>query len=451
MATDIRSNGITEGVIWKQLLKFFFPIVLGTFFQQLYNTVDAVVVGQYVGKEALAAVGGTTGCLINLLVGFFVGLTSGATVVISQYYGAKDGEGVSKSVHTSIALALAGGLALTVVGFFLVPEGLRIMNTPEEIIRDSKTYIQVYFLGVIPMLVYNMGSSILRAIGDSKRPLYILIVCCIINIALDLLFVKTLGMGVAGVALATMIAQIVSGILVMLLLMKSDDCYRFRIRSTRFDGPILRHVLRIGFPAGLQSMLFTVSNLYIQSSVNIFGTDIIAGWTTLGKVDSLVWMVLDAFGISITTFVGQNIGAGKTDRVKRAVLVCGAMAMAFCLLFSGAVALFGDAIMSIFSSDAGVITAAMMLMGCLYPFYIIYVPVTILGGTLRGAGDSFRPMIFVGLGICLFRTIWIAVTRYTGAYVTFMVYSYPASWLLTSSIFITYYLKGNWMRRARRI
>lgn len=444
-------NGITEGVIWKQLLKFFFPIVLGTFFQQLYNTVDAVVVGNFVGKEALAAVGGSTGTLINLLVGFFVGLSSGATVVISQYYGAKDADGVSRSVHTAVALSLVGGVALSILGYVFTPFGLSIMNTPPEVTEGAQTYMRIYFLGVIFVLFYNIGSGILRAIGDSRRPLYVLIVCCFSNVVLDLLFVTVFGMGVAGVAIATVITEGISCVILLIMLMRAKGSYRLQPRKIRIDMSLLRGILHIGLPAGIQSVMFAVSNVFIQSNINVFGTDVIAGWTAFGKIDSLFWMIMDAFSISITTFTGQNIGARRLDRVKQGIRTCAIMAFGFTFAFCGLLYLSGDRIIRLFNSDPGVVAAAMEMMLCDYPYFFTYVMICVLSGAMRGAGDSLHPMLMVAGGICVFRIIWISIAHALGAYVTVMIYSYPASWAFTSVLFILYYRRGTWLAHARRL
>ena len=242
--------GIVEGVIWQQLLIFFFPILLGTFFQQLYNTADAMIVGKYVGKQALAAVGGSTGNLINLIVGFFVGLASGATVIISQFYGARKQNDVSRTVHTAVALALAGGAVLTLVGYFLSPTLLQWMNTPEDVMEPAVTYIRIYFLGMIPSLIYNIGSGILRAVGDSQRPLYFLVAACMTNIVLDLLLVMGADMGVAGAAIATILSQTVSAILVVVVLMRSSQAYHLSWRQVRFHGDLLSRIVQIGCPPG---------------------------------------------------------------------------------------------------------------------------------------------------------------------------------------------------------
>ena len=317
--TSAAKNSITEGTIWKQLLIFFFPILLGTFFQQIYNTADAMVVGRFVGKEALACVGGSTAQIINLIVGFFVGLSSGATVVLAQYYGAKDENNVSRAMHTAAAFAIMGGLIITVLGIILTPQMLALLNTPENLMEGSALYLRIYFAGAIFVFIYNIGSGLLRAVGDSKRPLYFLIICCCLNIILDLVLVVGAHMGVAGVAVGTFISQGVSAILIIITLMRTKDMYQLKPKRIHIYGSIFKSLLHIGLPAGLESVLYTISNMIIQASLNSFGTDTVAAWTAYGKMDSMFWMVLSAFGISITTFVGQNFGARKYDRMRKSV------------------------------------------------------------------------------------------------------------------------------------
>ena len=320
-------NQITEGVIWKQLLLFFFPIVFGTFFQQIYNTADTIVVGRFVGKQALAAVGGSASQIANLIVGFFVGLSSGAAVVISQFYGAKDKKNLSKALHTAFAFSIAAGIVLTVVGIFLTRPALLLMKTPADVVEDSAVYLHIYFGGMVFNLVYNMGAAILRAVGDSKRPLYVLIITCVLNIILDLLFVVAFGMGVTGVAVATVTSQVISALIVTVMLLKTREIYVLKINQIRFDRRMLFSVLRIGIPAGLESVMYNISNIVIQVFVNNLGTDTVAAWGTLGKIDAIFWMVINAFAISITTFVGQNFGAGKYHRMRKSVSVCMIMSM----------------------------------------------------------------------------------------------------------------------------
>ena len=334
-------NQITEGVIWKQLLYFFFPILFGTFFQQLYNTADAVIVGQFVGTQALAAVGGATGSLHQLLRHLSWACLR-TTVVIAQAYGAHDAESVGGTVHTSVALALAAGLGLTAVGVAAAPWALSAMGTPADIMDFALTYLRVYMLGTIPSFLYNVGSGILRAVGDTRRPLYFLIIACLVNIALDVVLVAVRGMGVLGAALATIFSQGVSAVLVLVSLTRAETVYRLDWKQVRFHGRLLGDILRVGVPAGLQSNMYAISNILIQTAINGFGTATVAAWTAHGKVDGFFWMILGAYGISITTFAGQNFGAQKYDRIRRSVRVCLALLRQRCaderaVLLSGAV------------------------------------------------------------------------------------------------------------------
>lgn len=440
------NRGIVEGVIWKQLLIYFFPILLGTFFQQLYNTVDAVVVGNYLGKEALAAVGGATGTIINLLVGFFVGLSSGATVVISQYFGSGDEEGVSRAVHTSIALSLAGGIFLTFVGIFGARWALEMMGTTADVIGGATDYMRIYFAGVIMNLLYNMSSGILRAIGDSRRPMIYLIICCLVNIVLDILFVGFMHMGVAGAAIATISSQAVSAILTMRALMRTEECYKFVIKKLRVDFPLLGRILRIGFPAGIQSMMYSISNLLIQANINALGTDTMAAWTAFGKVDSIIWMVMGAFSVSVTTFVGQNWGAGKADRVKTSIRTGMVVELLSTLIMSGVILLTGQHLIRLFTQDEGVIAISLMIMHCNVPLYVSFVPIDLLSGGMRGMGNSLAPMLIICFGVCIFRVVWLFTAVPLNNNIITIVLSYPISWILTSIVMIIYYL--HWSKKA---
>ena len=440
------NRGIVEGVIWKQLLIYFFPILLGTFFQQLYNTVDAVVVGNYLGKEALAAVGGATGTIINLLVGFFVGLSSGATVVISQYFGSGDEEGVSRAVHTSIALSLAGGIFLTFVGIFGARWALEMMGTTADVIGGATDYMRIYFAGVIMNLLYNMSSGILRAIGDSRRPMIYLIICCLVNIVLDILFVGFMHMGVAGAAIATISSQAVSAILTMRALMRTEECYKFVLKKLRVDFPLLGRILRIGFPAGIQSMMYSISNLLIQANINALGTDTMAAWTACGKVDSIIWMVMGAFSVSVTTFVGQNWGAGKVDRVKTSIRTGMVVELLSTLIMSGVILLTGQHLIRLFTQDEGVIAISLMIMHCNVPLYASFVPIDLLSGGMRGMGNSLAPMLIICFGVCIFRVVWLFTAVPLNNNIITIVLSYPISWILTSIVMIIYYL--HWSKKA---
>lgn len=446
---DVKQNQITEGVIWKQLLLFFFPILFGTFFQQLYNTVDAIVVGRFVGKEALAAVGGPTGTIINLLVGFFVGLSSGATVIISQYYGAKREEMVGYAVHTSVAFSLLCGAVIMAVGLLGAPWALRAMGTPEDILEYSILYMRIYFIGTIPNLIYNMGSGILRAVGDSKRPLYFLIASCMTNIVLDILLVVIMQMGVAGAALATILSQTVSGILVIFVLTHTADIYRLYFSKLHLDMRMLKRIIRIGLPSGLQSVMYSSSNVIIQSSVNSLGTNTVAAWTAYGKIDAMFWMIINAFGISVTTFVGQNFGAGKMDRVKKGIRVCLAMTAGSTVFLSLFLYNFGYYIFQIFTTDAAVLEIGMEILHFLVPTFITYVVIEIYSGSLRGIGDSWIPMFLTMMGVCVLRVVWLLVVVPFHHTIKMVTFSYPLTWTVTTILFLVYFHKFSRLGRKR--
>jgi len=432
-------NGITEGVIWKQLLIFFFPLLFGTFFQQLYVTIDAIMVGQYVGKEALSAVGGATGALINVLVGFFVGTSSGATVAVSQYYGRKSEEDVSKAVHTAIALSIVGGAGIMLIGLISAPTVLRWMGTPDDIMPYSLLFIRIYFCGMIANLFYNMGAGILRAVGDSRRPLYFLIASCFVNILLDLLFVIVFHWGVMGVGIATVISQIFSASLVCMVLMRTNDCYKLYLKKIRFHSEMLKKIIRIGVPTGFQSLMYSLSNLLIQSNINSFGTDTIAAWTVYGKIDGLFWMVMGSFGISITTFVGQNFGAEKIDRVRKGIRVCFKIALTVAVCMSILFYFGGESIYHWFTTDPAVIAKGMEILHFLVPTYITYVSIEILSGSLRGMGSTFIPMLLTVFGVCVLRIAWVFIAVPVWPDIKTVIFSYPLAWATTSFLFILYY------------
>ena len=442
-----KENRITEGSIFGQLLLFFFPILFGTFFQQLYNTADAMVVGRFVGKQALAAVGGSTSTLINLLVGFFVGLSSGATVVISQFYGARKADKVHWAVHTSIAFSVIGGIIFMIVGLVGSPWALEAMKTPEDVMGHAVVYIRIYFLGIIVNLVYNMGAGILRAVGDSRRPLYFLIASCFTNIILDVLLVAVLGMGVAGAALATITSQLLSAVLVVLALMKTDDMYKLEWKKVRIDQRMLQRIVRIGIPAGMQSVMYNISNVIIQAGVNTLGTDNVTAWATYGKVDGLYWMMINALGISVTTFVGQNFGAGRLDRVRKGAGAC--MVIGVALTASVGVVLYngGHLLVELFTTDQQVQAISMDLLHFMVPTFITYIAIEILSGTLRGVGDAWMPLIITGIGVCAVRVLWIMFVLPHYHTIIGAAFCYPLTWSLTTVAFVIYYYFFSSLRR----
>lgn len=439
-------SDILKGTIWKQILIFFFPILFGTFFQQMYNTVDAVIVGNFVGKEALGAVGGSTGTLINLLVGFVTGVSSGATVVISQYYGRRDAEGVHNAVYSGMFLAVVCGCIMMLIGFVFAPDFLNMMNVPEDILDYSITYMRVYFLGVVPMLIYNMGAGILRAVGDSKRPLYFLIAACICNIVLDLLFVVVLRLEVFGVGLATTISQIVSCILTLIVLKKTEDSYHFDIKEMSCSFDTLKRIIVLGLPAGIQSCLYSVSNLLIQTTVNGYGTDTVAAFTAFGKIDALFWMMTGAFGTAVMTFVGQNFGAGNIERVKKGMTQTIVMQTISTIVLSVLLYFGGSVFYRLFTPDQEVIRIGMEILKFLCPTWILFVFIEVYSSGIRACGDALNPMLMTAFGICGTRMIWI----FFGPTETILeaLFCYPVSWALTSTLFILYYLKGGWLKRS---
>ncbi len=433
-------NQITEGVIWKQLLFFFFPILLGTLFQQLYNTADTVVVGRFVGTKALAAVGGSTGQIVNLVVNFFVGLASGATVIIARYYGARDRIKLNNALHTAIALSIVGGIVTAVAGISLTPFLLQMMSTPADVIEGSTMYLRIYFAGIIFVFVYNIGSGILRAVGDSKRPLYFLIVCCFLNIFLDILFVVYLKLGVKGAAFATVISQAVSALLVILSLTKSVDIYRLRPNKIRFYKSLLIAIVTIGLPAGLQSVMYGISNIIIQTSLNSLGTETVAAHTAFAKIDAIYWMISGAFSVSIITFIGQNYGARKFDRMKKSIKVCLFMDLIASLLLTTVMMVAGPYLLRLFTSDQEVIEIGMQIIHIIAPSYALFIFIEILSSSLRGMGNVVIPMLMTCGGVCVLRILWIFLFVRTHLSVTTILMSYPISWGFTAVLFIIYFM-----------
>ena len=444
MSQKLAAKNITEGVIWKQLLSFFFPILLGTFFQQMYNTVDTIIVGRFIGTQALAAVG-ATGALISMLNGFFVGLSSGATVLVSQFFGASDRQGVNKAVHTGIGLALVLGLLITFLGVCFGPGILRLMKTPDDCLDNAILYARIFFSGAVASMIYNMGAGILRAMGDSKRPMIFLVVTCFANIFLDIFCVVVLKMGIAGAAVATVVSQIISAVLVMIVLMRLPEEYPLRPAGIRLDPLLLKRILYVGVPAGLQFVTFDLANILIQSGINSFGSSTIAAFTAYGKADMLTWMVSGAFGVAITTFVGQNYGAQKYDRIRKSVWICLGMSVALVGSLSAAVLFFRYFILGIFSADSEVIRLGAYVMLWVVPFNAIFMPVEIFAGAMRGTGYSVVPTAITSVCVCLFRVLWLLTVVSRFHTLEMLLLCYPISWVLASIAFLITYLRGNWL------
>lgn len=443
---EMQSNQrqITQGPIWKQLLIFFFPILLGTFFQQMYNTVDTIIVGRVVGTTALAAVG-ATGPLVNMVNGFFIGISSGATVILSQYYGAGNRQGVHDALHTGVALSLVLGAMITVLGVGLGPWVMGLMNMPENCLADASIYLRIYFAGAIGSMVYNMGAGILRAMGDSRRPMVFLMATCVLNVVLDILFVAVLHMGVAGAALATTVAQFLSAALPIGVLLKLPED-RLEPRQLRIDRKLLGRILRIGVPAGLQFVTFDFSNILIQSGVNSFGDVTMAAWTAHGKTDAITWMISGAFGVSVTTFVGQNFGAQKYRRIRQSAWICLGMSVALVGAVAAVVLCFRSQILGIYTDDPEVIAVGSVIMLSIMPFNIVFMPIEVFAGTMRGVGYSVVPTVITGCCVCLFRILWLATVVRRWHTLGMLTACYPISWIIAAGVFLTVYLRGNWLR-----
>ena len=446
MSQPSPARNITEGVIWKQLLIFFFPILLGTFFQQMYNAVDTIIVGRFVGTQALAAVG-STGALISLLNGFCIGLSSGATVLISQFFGANDHPGVNKALHTSIGLSLVLGLFISFCGLCFGPQILQMMKTPDDCLDGALVYARIFFSGAIASMVYNMGAGILRAMGDSKRPMIFLVITCFINIFLDIYFVVVLKMGIAGAAVATVLSQIISAVLVVMVPLRLPTEYTLQLSRIRIDPILLKRILSVGVPAGLQFVTFDLANLLIQSGINSFGSATMAAFTAYAKADMLTWMLSGAFGVAITTFVGQNYGAQKFDRIYQSVRICLGMGVALIGFCSTLIILFRYFILGIFSADPEVIRLGAWLMLWVVPFNVIFVPVEIFGGAMRGTGYSAVPTAITSICVCLFRVLWLFTVVRRFHTLGMLMLCYPISWALADIAFLITYRRKNWLRR----
>lgn len=437
---------ILEGKIGQQLLLFFFPVVIGYIFQQLYNTIDAVIVGTYVGKEALAAVGGTTGTSINLIVNFIWGLTSGVSVITAQYYGRRDYDGVSRTVKTGMFLGFVLGLIMTILGIALTPALLNLLNVPLEIYGLSVSYMRIFLSGLVPLMIYNVGAAILRATGDSRTPLYFLILSAVINVILDYIFVRYFNWSVKGAAIATVIAQIICCILMLVLLKKTEDCYQFEIKDFGYDSELLKKSVVLGLPAGIQSVVYSVSNLYIQSKVNLFGTDTVAAYTAFGKIDGFYWNYDAAFGVACMTVAGQNYGAGKIDRVKETVKTALLMEIVGSLAIGTICFMFAEPLIGLFTTDVTVITIGISMLKLLSFTWFIFNPIQIISSTVKACGDALNPMIISAVFICGVRIIYLLVFPCKTVLET--LYCYPISWVITSIVFAIYYFRGKWMRKT---
>ena len=450
MELNYQENPMLTGKISGQLMRLFVPIFMGTLFQQLYNTVDTLIVGNYVGTQALAAVGATS-AFVALLLGFFVGLCGGAGIIIAQNYGAGEYHLVDRQVHTALTLSLIGGGILMVLGVVVSRPAMALMQTPADVLDLAAVYLRIYFLGMIPQMLYNTGTSILHAVGDTRTPLYILILASLVNIVLDLLFVKVLPWGVKGAALATILSQLVSAVCIVICLKRARQMpWQLEWKKLNLDPVILRKIFAIGLPTAAQSALYSVSNILIQSSINSFGTVMVAAWSVYSKVDLIYWMTLNSMGMAITTFAGQNFGAQKYDRVKKGASQCLAGTYVMTVVFCSFMYPAAEWLFRIFSKDEAVIMTGVEMMQLLVPAYVAYVAIEILSGTLRGCGDVKVPTLITVFVVCLLRLVWILAVVPIRHELSTVTFSYPLTWTLASLLFILYYYRGGWLERCRR-
>ena len=437
---------MTEGIIWKQMLSFFFPILLGTFFQQLYNTADALIVGRILGESALAAVGGSAGIITMTVVGFFGGLTSGAAIIAAQMLGAKDRDGVNDSIHTIYAFSLLAGVVLAVAGIFLTEDMLLWLNTPEGLMNGSMEYLWIYFTGLVFVLIYNTGASLLRALGDAKHPFWYLIVCCFINILLDYVFIAYCDMGIAGASLATVIAQAISAGLVTIRLRRYGEVCDFYIKKIRINGSMMKRELLLGLPGGIQAAMYCISGLITTAALNGFGETVVAAWTAYTKFDAIFWMISGAMGVTITTFVGQNFGAGKFARIHKGVKIMNWAYVGIAIFSSILFVALRVPLYRLFVESQEAVDVGCRMLLLITPFYLLNIHIENYSGALRGVGDTIAPMVISIIGVCIFRIIYLGILMPMYHSLDVLCIMYPVSWVLTGLMYLIYY-----PRRMRKL
>ncbi len=443
-------SNMTEGNLFLHLIKFALPLLFGNLFQQLYNTVDSIILGNYVGKEALAAVGATSP-FVNTLIGFFMGFSTGGSILISQYFGACDYTSLRKTAHTLIASTLILGVIFTFAGMNLNLYLLKLNATPHDVLESAHTYLTIHFEGIIFLMLYNAGAGILRAVGDSRHPVYFLIISSIINVFLDLLFIVKFNFGIAGAAWATMISQAVSSSLVLFLLFQRGQVFSLAIKSLKIDLKILSKILKLGVPGGLQMSITSFSNIFVQGYINSFGSECVAGWATFNKIDQISLLPAQSLQLSVTTFSGQNYGAGKIDRAIKgtfcAIIIASIIGSVLFLILQ----LFPSQISSLFNKEDGVLYYSRYFIRVCSLFYIIRVFNPILSGSLRGFGCAKAPMIILLFGFVVWRQLYLFVTtRLTDSFFPVSI-AYPVGWTMCSLLMSIYYvyfikkIKKGWM------
>lgn len=434
---------MTKGSIWKRMIFFALPLLLGNLFQQLYNTVDSLIVGNFLGSSALAAVS-SSGSLIFMLISFLSGISSGAGVIVSQYFGAGDTENLHKAVHTTVAFGTVAGLLMTAAGVLLSPQILIWMGTPESVMPESVIYLQVYFSGSLGFVLYNIFVGILQAIGDSRHPLYYLMLSSVINLVLDVLFIEVFHTGVGGAALATVISQVFSAILCLIQLLKTKESYRLQIQEIKFTAPILRQIIRIGLPSGIQNSIIAFANVVVQAYINAFGEMAMAGYGAYTKIEGFAFLPINSFTMAMTTFVGQNLGARQTERTRKGARFGILVTISLAEFIGVLVFLFAPQLIAAFDSTPEVIRFGVEKARTAALFYCLLAYSHSVASVLRGAGKAIIPMVIMIVFWCLVRVAFLAVTIPMTQNIQMLYFVYPLTWGLSSITFFVYYRKARW-------
>ena len=441
------SLDVTEGVIWKQLLLLCVPIFFSSFFQQAHALINTFILGQFGGKLALGGVQATAS-LFELAVGFSVGLGAGCAVISGQFFGSHDDGRLSRSIHTAMTIALVLGLCISVAGVLFVPHILTLMGTPADLMGEAVPYSRFYAAAMVCSLVLNMGSALLRSVGDTRTPALIIASGCLINACLDILFVAVLRLEAMGCGMATAITLTINATSMTVRLMRAKGAWRLDLRRLGIDGRICKSMLATGLPLGIQSSLYSLSNIILQSTVNTFGTDAVTGWGLSGRLDALIWMVTEALGVSMTTFAAQNFGARNYERMRRGYHT--SLIITVCVIggMSAVLVAFVGPLSRIFIDDAAVTEYTTLMLHFIAPFYLFYSIVDNTSGAIRGSGESLRPMLLTILGTVVFRVIWLLVVVPMHHTIETMLMVYPVTWILTAILFVAYHHWGHWLRHA---
>ncbi|MBE6764267.1 MAG: MATE family efflux transporter [Ruminococcaceae bacterium] len=438
------SVSMTSGSISKSIINFAIPIFFGNLFQQLYNTVDSLVVGRFLDENALAAVS-SSGPLIFLLVGFFNGVATGAGVLISKYYGAKDNDSVEAAVHTDIAFGLIMGIVLTVVGVALTPQILIWMGTPQSVLPNSIVYFRIYFLGSLALVMYNTNVGILQAVGDSRHPLYYLIFSSILNVILDILFIGVMGFGVGSAAFATVLSQFVSAVLSTVRLVRSDTVCRVNLRSIRIDRRMLSRIIKLGLPSGVQNSMISIANIFVQSNINAFDVNAVAGCGSYSKLEGFAFLPITSLAVSMTTFIGQNLGARQFERAKKGARFGIFASMLLAETVGVIIYVFSPQLIALFKSDPEIVRFGVLQARTEGLFYLFLAFSHCIAGIMRGAGKAVVPMLTMMACWCVIRVTYITLMIRIIPNIQVVFWAYPLTWTLSSIVFLIYFLKADWV------